>query len=74
MEGTQLFLPPECCSFDVQSYSMKKTDIWAFGVTLYCLAFNRLPFSIGHSPLDIMSHICEDELKFEGRKISDEFK
>jgi serine/threonine protein kinase len=40
MEGTYTFLAPECCSFDVDSYSMKKADIWALGVSLYCLTYN----------------------------------
>ena len=47
MEGTYTFLSPECCSFDVNTYSMKKADIWALGITLYILAFNKFPFDLG---------------------------
>lgn len=51
IEGTQLFLPPECCSFDVDSFSMKKADIWALGITLYCLTFNTFPFELGNTEI-----------------------
>lgn len=29
---------------DVESFSGKAADIWALGVTLYCMIFNKLPF------------------------------
>jgi len=47
MEGTLVFYPPECCSldeFEQKAYSMKKADIWALGITLYCMVFNKMPF------------------------------
>lgn len=74
MEGTYTFLPPECCSFDTVSYSMKKADIWALGVTLYILVFNRFPFDIGKTEIDLLESICKFELSFEGREISSELK
>ena len=75
IEGTKLFFSPECCSFDVTSYSMKKADIWALGVTIYCLTFNKLPFRIGTTELEIMDFICHDELRFDSeRNISINFK
>lgn len=58
MEGTYMFLPPESCSFDSMSYSMKKADIWSLGVTIYILTFNKLPFDCGYTELDIMDNIC----------------
>jgi len=73
IEGTKLFFSPECCSFDIQSYSMKKSDIWALGVTFYCIAFNRLPFPIGKTELEVMDHICKHELNFAGRDVSHDF-
>ena len=44
IQGTYTFLPPECCSFETDVYSMKKADIWALGMTIFCLTFNRFPF------------------------------
>ena len=29
---------------DVDSFSGKLVDVWALGVTLYCMTFNTLPF------------------------------
>lgn len=31
-------------SADVDSFSGKAADIWALGVTLYCMIYNCLPF------------------------------
>jgi serine/threonine protein kinase len=74
MEGTYMFLPPESCSFDSMSYSMKKADIWSLGLTIYILTFNKLPFNCGQTEIDIMDNICTFELKFEERRISDELR
>ena len=43
-EGTFHFMPPEVCDPDVSSFSGKKADIWALGVTLFAMVYNRLPF------------------------------
>ena len=74
IEGTSIFLPPECCSFDHDEYSMKKTDIWSLGMTIYCMTFNKLPFSILGTDLDIMERICNQPFSYEGRKISEDLK
>jgi serine/threonine protein kinase len=37
-------MPPEVCDPDVGSFSGRKADIWALGVTLFAMVFNRLPF------------------------------
>jgi serine/threonine protein kinase len=74
IQGTYTFLPPECCSFETDIYSMKKADIWALGMTLYCLTFNRFPFTLGNTEIQLMENICQHELKFEGREISNELK
>lgn len=69
-----MFLPPESCSFDSMSYSMKKADIWSLGITIYILTFNKFPYNFGHTEIDIMDNICTFELKFEDRIISEELK
>jgi serine/threonine protein kinase len=68
-------MPPECCSFDVNEFSMKKADVWSLGLTLYCMTFNKLPFSISGTELETMESICNFELSFpETREISEELK
>lgn len=42
--GTYHFFPPECCDPDTENYKGRPTDMWALGVTLYCMMFNQLPF------------------------------
>jgi serine/threonine protein kinase len=52
-EGTYHFMAPECCDrkthrlntlADVECFSGKAADVWALGVTLYCMIYNKLPF------------------------------
>nr|GEZ21293.1 serine/threonine-protein kinase GRIK2 isoform X1 [Tanacetum cinerariifolium] len=40
--GTPVFTAPECCLG--QNYHGKTADIWAVGVTLYCMIFGQYPF------------------------------
>jgi [calcium/calmodulin-dependent protein kinase] kinase len=42
--GTFHFFPPECCDPNIETHSGRAADIWALGVTLFCLIFNELPF------------------------------
>eukprot|EP01062_Namystynia_karyoxenos_P007987 TRINITY_DN12817_c0_g1_i1.p1 TRINITY_DN12817_c0_g1~~TRINITY_DN12817_c0_g1_i1.p1 ORF type:complete len:547 (+),score=181.69 TRINITY_DN12817_c0_g1_i1:132-1643(+) len=42
-EGTPAFLSPEQCQ--QQKIPGRMVDMWALGVTLYCLTFGRLPFT-----------------------------
>ena len=54
---------------------MKKADIWSMGLTLYCMTFNSLPFSISGTDLETMETICTQDISFEnGRTISEELK
>jgi calcium/calmodulin-dependent protein kinase kinase 2 len=43
-EGTYHFMAPECCDPDVSTFGGKAVDMWALGVTLYCLIYNQLPY------------------------------
>lgn len=74
MEGTYTFLPPESCSFESNSYSMRKADVWALGVTLYILTFNHFPFRIGQTEIDLMENICNFTLSFDSREVSPELQ
>ena len=44
--GTPLFMAPECFKRGVntQYYSGRKSDVWALGLCIYLLAFNKFPF------------------------------
>ncbi|EAX89460.1 CAMK family protein kinase [Trichomonas vaginalis G3] len=53
--GTVAFMAPE--QFKKLPYSAFQSDIWAFGVTLYTIAFGRLPF-FGHNVHEVISNIC----------------
>ena len=44
-EGTYHFLAPEACDPDVEVLSGKALDIWAVGITLYCMLFGCVPFN-----------------------------
>ncbi|CAL9073229.1 unnamed protein product [Musa textilis] len=68
--GTPVFTAPECCLGS--SYHGKVADIWAVGVTLYCMILGCCPFvgdslkdtydKIVHSPLDLPTEV-DPELK-----------
>ncbi|XP_059913326.1 calcium/calmodulin-dependent protein kinase kinase 1 isoform X1 [Gadus macrocephalus] len=42
--GTPAFMAPETLTDNRQSFSGKALDVWAMGVTLYCLVFGKCPF------------------------------
>ena len=44
--GTLPYLSPQIASKTI--YDPYKSDIWAMGVSLYCLLNNRFPYTIGH--------------------------
>ncbi|ORX73486.1 Pkinase-domain-containing protein [Anaeromyces robustus] len=49
----------------------KLIDIWAMGITLYCLIFGNVPFTAS-TEFELLSVICHQELKFpEDIQISD---
>lgn len=54
---------------------MKKADIWALGITLYCMTYNKLPFQIGGSSFDVMEVIANQRITFdEEREVSPALK
>lgn len=71
--GTPAFFAPELCvascTDDDQGNSKppqkvtNKIDIWAFGVTLYCLLFGKVPF-IAVSQFDLFNVIVNEPLVF----------
>ncbi|KAN0011962.1 hypothetical protein ACTFIU_000181 [Dictyostelium citrinum] len=72
--GSPAFLAPELCRNDVDSQpiSGKGVDVWALGVSLYCLIFARTPFvSKNNSLLDIYDQIVNHEPTYP-RQISND--
>ncbi|XP_071719872.1 serine/threonine-protein kinase GRIK2-like isoform X2 [Rutidosis leptorrhynchoides] len=59
--GTPVFTAPECCLG--KSYHGKTADIWAVGVTLYCMITGRYPF-LGDTLQDTYDKIVNDTLFF----------
>ena len=60
-------MPPEVCDPDVGSFSGRKTDIWALGVTLFAMVFNRLPF-LGQNEYFVMENIRTQPVEFPTNK------
>lgn len=44
---------------------MKKADIWAMGVTLYCMTYNKMPFPIHGTDIDVMDRIYKHRLDLD---------
>ena len=55
-EGTYHFMPPEECDPEIDEYSGKAVDVWALGVTLYALLYNKVPF-LGDTEYHLMETI-----------------
>lgn len=54
---------------------MKKADIWALGVTLYCMTYNKMPFLIHGTDIDVMDRIYNHKICFDSeREVSSELK
>lgn len=66
-QGTYHFQAPEC--LDGSGYSGCKADIWALGVTLYCLVFNVLPFDSSDNN-ELFNKIRSQPIELSSRKIS----
>jgi serine/threonine protein kinase len=61
-----MYFSPEACLG--VSYSGKDADLWACAVSLYQLAFSKLPFS-GNERNKLYKNITESEPEFENSKL-----
>ncbi|KAI9815071.1 MAG: hypothetical protein M1827_002914 [Pycnora praestabilis] len=62
--GTPAFYAPELCYTDFSAPRppvTEKIDVWALGVTLYCMLFARVPF-LADDEFSMFKRICEDEV------------
>jgi serine/threonine protein kinase len=71
--GTPAFYAPELCStdFDPDAPPLQVTnqiDIWALGVTLYCLVFGRVPFH-AHNTFVLMRQIAAQEVYIPKKRL-----
>ena len=63
--GTPAFLAPECCQ--VGEFHTKRADVWAAGVSMYCMLFGAVPFTCQSETSSIavlMRSIVEQPLTF----------
>lgn len=61
--GTPAFYAPELCRTDFTAETPHidgGIDVWALGITLYCLVYGRVPFH-ENNPFALMKAISEDE-------------
>ena len=65
--GTEAFSPPECVDSS-GSYYPKPVDVWSLGVSIYCMMFEVLPFSLDNLKHEIITKEiaapeCSESLK-----------
>lgn len=72
--GTPAFYAPELCALDDENSDRKpwkvtnQIDIWALGVTLYCLTYGRVPFH-DNNTFALMRCIAEDEVHIPRQRL-----
>ncbi|KAH9492155.1 Calcium calmodulin-dependent protein kinase kinase 2 [Bulinus truncatus] len=72
--GTPAFMAPETLQDDAHNFQGKALDIWAMGVTLYCLIYGKVPFEEEYV-LGLHKKILKDPVHFpEKPEISVELK
>lgn len=69
--GTPAFMSPELCTIGSVHSHGYKDDVWAFGVTLYCLIMGRLPFYRDSLP-ELYESIQHEEPEMPGGDASAE--
>lgn len=73
-EGTYHFMPPECWNYETKEFSGIKADVWALGVTLFAITYNKMPFWADNE-LELGNVILKDEVDFnQTRDVSLELK
>lgn len=66
-EGTYYFMAPELFA-NKKNIEGKPADIWALGVSFFCFAYLRIPFS-GDSLNEMSKNIIEKPLEFDKSRI-----
>jgi len=67
-------MAPELCDPDLDTIRGKPLDVWALGITVYALLFNRVPFD-GATEHLVMESIREKPFEIpEDRPISKEMR
>jgi [calcium/calmodulin-dependent protein kinase] kinase len=69
--GTPAFYAPELCVTDPEAEAppvSHQIDIWALGVTLYCLIFGRVPF-YDENTFYLMRMIADDEVVIPAQRL-----
>lgn len=70
--GTLRYMPPEMI-LDYNSTANPAIDVWAIGVMLYCMVFDKFPFN-GDTPEIIKNKITTQDVKFpKDTAVTDEF-
>ncbi|CAG9462623.1 unnamed protein product [Pedinophyceae sp. YPF-701] len=75
--GTVTYMSPERINSKPYSFA---ADIWSLGLTLLECAMGRYPYDASAGPLQLMIHVCEDEIPLppdtttDARGVSPEFR